>query len=107
MKEVEESTKFSFHLVLSDQKCRNRTGVTLQFWINSRFHTRQDEGIDLLSQLASESEIRGVELNLSAYYKIDLSNRFRCNCTMHINLCRLESFNSRTISTFTSLGESA
>ena len=38
---------------------------------------RQDEGIDLLSQLASESEIRGVELNLSSYYKIDLSNRLQ------------------------------
>ena len=61
----------------------------------------------MLSQLASESEIRGVELNLSSYYKIDLSERLQ----MQVHYAYqpgadLESFNSRTISTFTSLGGS-
>ncbi|MEC7085241.1 MAG: hypothetical protein VXW60_03820 [Bacteroidota bacterium] len=72
-----------------------------------RSHTRQDEGIDLLSQLASESEIRGVELNLSSYYKIDLSDRLQMQVHYAYQpTADLESFNSRTISTFTSLGGS-
>ena len=71
-----------------------------------RVHTREDEGIDLLSQLSSESELRGVEWNLSSYYKIDLSNRLQMQ--LHYAYqpkANLESFNVRSISTFTSLGE--
>ena len=71
-----------------------------------RVHTRQDDGIDLLSQLNNESELRGVELNLSSYYKIQLSNQLQLQ--LHYAFqpkANLESFNIRSISTFTSLGE--
>ena len=71
-----------------------------------RVHTRQDDGIDLLSQLNNESELRGVEWNLSSYYKIHLSNRLQMQ--LHYAYqpkANLESFNVRSISTFTSLGE--
>ena len=46
-----------------------------------RVHTRQDDGIDLLSQLNNESELRGVELNLSSYYKIQISNQLQLQST--------------------------
>ena len=71
-----------------------------------RVHTRQDDGIDLLSQLNNESELRGVELNLSSYYKIQISNQLQLQ--LHYAFqpkANLESFNIRSISTFTSLGE--
>jgi hypothetical protein len=71
-----------------------------------RVHTRQDDGIDLLSQLNNESELRGVEWNLSSYYKIQLSNQLQLQ--LHYAFqpkANLESFNIRSISTFTSLGE--
>ena len=71
-----------------------------------RVHTRQDDGIDLLSQLNNESELRGVELNLSSYYKIQISNQLQLQ--LHYAFqpkANLESFNFRSISTFTSLGE--
>ena len=71
-----------------------------------RVHTRQEDGIDLLSQLNNESELRGVEWNLSSYYKIHLSNRLQMQ--LHYAYqpkADLKSLNARSISTFTSLGE--
>ena len=71
-----------------------------------RVHTRKDDGIDLLSQLNNESELRGLEWNLSSFYKIQLSSQLQ----MQLHYAyqpkgNLESFNVRSISTFTSLGE--
>ena len=71
-----------------------------------RAHTLQKDGIDLLSQLNNESELRGLEWNLSSYYKIYFSNQLQ----MQIHYVYkpgafLESLNNRYISTFTSLGE--
>ena len=71
-----------------------------------RAHTRQYDGIDLLSQLNNESELRGVEWNLSSYYKIDLTNQIQMQLHyVYQPKANLESFNKRYISTFTSLGE--
>ena len=80
--------------------------VHYNFGSITRVHTRQDDGIDLLSQLNNESELRGVELNLSSYYKIDLSNRLQMQ--LHYAYqpkANLKSLNARSISTFTLLGE--
>ena len=71
-----------------------------------RVHTRKDDGIDLLSQLNNESELRGLEWNLSSFYKIQLSSQLQMQ--LHYAYqpkANLESFNVRSISTFTSLGE--
>ena len=68
-------------------------------------HTRQDEGVDLLSQLVNESETRGIEWNLSSFYKIDMSERLQVQ--LHYSYqpnANLTSLNSRSISTFSSLG---
>ena len=84
-------------------------GVSAHYNFGSilRFHTRQDEGIDLLSQLNNESEIRGMEWNLSAYHKINFSNKLQLQLHYAYQPSSdLESFNFRRISTFTSLGES-
>ena len=83
-------------------------GASLHYNFGSitRLHTRQDEGVGLLSQLSNESELRGMEWNLSSYYKLNLSDRLQMQ--LHYSYqpkVELESFNARSISTFTSLGE--
>ena len=83
-------------------------GVSVHYNFGSifRVHTRQDDGIDLLSQLNNESELTGVEWNLSLYYKINLSNRLQLQLHyVYQPKANLDSYNYRSISTFTSLGE--
>jgi hypothetical protein len=83
-------------------------GASLHYNFGSitRLHTRQDEGVDLLSQLSNESELRGMEWNLSSYYKFNLSDRLQMQFHYAYQpKAELESFNTRSISTFTSLGE--
>ena len=82
------------------------TSVNYNFGSIYRVHTRQDEGIDLLSQLKSESEFRGLEWNVSSYFKIDLLNRLQLQLHyVYQPKANLNSYNYRSISTFTSLGE--
>ena len=82
------------------------TSFNYNFGSIYRVHTRQDEGIDLLSQLKSESEFRGLEWNVSSYFKIDLSNRLQLQLHyVYQPKANLDSYNYRSISTFTSLGE--
>jgi hypothetical protein len=82
------------------------TSFNYNFGSIYRVHTRQDEGIDLLSQLKSESEFRGLEWNVSSYFKIDLSNQLQLQLHyVYQPKANLDSYNYRSISTFTSLGE--
>ena len=80
--------------------------VHYNFGSITRVHTRQDDGIDLLSQLNNESELTGVEWNLSLYYKIKLSNQLQIQLhSAYQPIAKLKSINVRSISTYTTLGE--
>ena len=81
-------------------------GVQYNFGAITKVHTRQDVGIDLLSQLNDRSEMRGMEWNFSTYYKFNLSEFLQLQLhSIYKPKAKLKSSNSRNISTFTTFGE--
>ena len=81
-------------------------GVQYNFGAITKVHTRQDVGIDLLSQLNDRSEMRGMEWNFSTYYKFNLTEFLQLQLhSIYKPKAKLKSSNSRNISTFTTFGE--
>ena len=81
-------------------------GVQYNFGAITKVHTRQDDGVDLLSQLNDRSEMRGMEWNFSTYYKFNLTEFLQLQLhSIYKPKAKLKSSNSRNISTFTTFGE--